>query len=125
MGLRPINGGLELYCNNFGDWGANVVAELLKSNTSVTHLTLSENSIGEEGGKAIGKALTSNTCVTHLDLRHNSIGAEGGKALLSSLNATLEHLWCFSPHLSNSTAFARLLATTHHKRPDINVSFSR
>ena len=118
---------LDLSNNSIGDEGARVIAEALKQNTLVTTLDLSNNSIGDEGGKAIAEALHRSTSVTFLDFKHNKIGDGGGKAFLSFLAAssTFRQLRCFSDMLKGSTSFAHLLATTHHKRPDVDVSFAR
>ena len=118
---------LDLSYNSIGDEGGKAIAEALKHNTSVTHLYLSHNEIHDYGAKALAEALKDNASVTHLTLKSNNIGDEGGKALLSCLkvNMTIKQLHCFSATLSKSSAFAHLLATTHHKRPDVNVSFSR
>ena len=118
---------LKLSNNSIGDEGARVIAEALKQNTLVTTLDLSNNNIGDEGGKAIAEALHRSTSVTFLDFKHNKIGDGGGKAFLSFLAAssTFRQLRCFSDMLKGSTSFAHLLATTHHKRPDVDVSFAR
>ena len=44
-------------CPILGDEGTKAVVELLKFNTSVTHLTLQHCNIGDEGAKAIGEVL--------------------------------------------------------------------
>ena len=118
---------LDLSNNSIGDEGVRVIAEALKQNTLVTTLDLSNNNIGDEGGKAIAEALHRSTSVTFLDFKHNKIGDGGGKAFLSFLAAssTFRQLRCFSDMLKGSTSFAHLLATTHHKRPDVDVSFAR
>ena len=118
---------LNLSGNIIGPEGGKVIGAVLRHNTSVTHLYLSHNEIHDYGAKALAEALKDNASVTHLTLKSNNIGDEGGKALLSCLkvNMTIKQLHCFSATLSKSSAFAHLLATTHHKRPGVNVSFSR
>jgi len=65
---------------------ATVVAEILKSNTSVTEVHLSSNKeIGAEGAKALAEALKVNATVKELGLSHCRIGDEGAKALAEAL----------------------------------------
>ena len=104
-----------------------MIASVLQDNSSITHVLLNDNGISDEGARAIAGALDQNSAVRHADVDGNAIGEAGGKSLLLSLssNAALRRLDCFSEHLKSSTTFARLLATTHHKRPEVKVSFSR
>merc|ERR1712190_69489 len=74
--------------------GAKTLAEVLKVNTTVTHLDLGNNYISNDGVKAMAEALKANATITHLDLSWNDIDADGGKALAEAfkLNATVTNL---------------------------------
>jgi len=74
---------------------ATVVAEILKSNTSVTMVNLEGNEeIGDEGAKALAESLKVNATVKELDLDFCGIGDDGAAALAEALrsNTTLTHL---------------------------------
>ena len=67
---------------------AAAVAEILKSNTTVTEVYLGGNkSIGDEGAKALAEALKVNTTVKELDLRMCGIGDDGAAALAEALRS--------------------------------------
>ena len=85
---------LDLSRNFIGDSGAAGLAEALKSNTTLTVLNMSNNDIGDAGAAGLAEALKSNTTLTDLDLSSNAIGAAGAAGLAKSLqsNATLTKL---------------------------------
>ena len=67
---------------------ATVVAEILKSNTSVTEVYLSYNKgIGDEGAKALAEALEVNATVRMLQLENCGIGDDGAAALAEALRS--------------------------------------
>ena len=68
-----------------------VLADVLKSNTTVTKLNLSSSLIGDAGAAGLADALKSNTTLTVLKLSHNDIGAAGAAGLAEALksNTTL------------------------------------
>ena len=67
---------------------ATVVAEILKSNTSVTYVDLQNNKgIGDEGAKALAEALKVNATVKELDLMICGIGDDGAAALAEALRS--------------------------------------
>jgi len=66
---------------------AAVVAEILKSNTSVTGVTLQFNKIGDEGAKALAEALKVNTTLKELYLMQCGIGDAGAAALAEALRS--------------------------------------
>ena len=74
--------------------GVIALAELLKSNTTITDLNLNENNLKDVGAKAIAEALKVNTTLKVLDLSLNYIGDEGAQALAEAIdaNSTLEQL---------------------------------
>ena len=73
---------VNLHSNKeIGDEGAKALAEALKVNATVEKLHLEDCGIGDDGAAAIAEALRSNTSLTELNLRDNGIG-EQGKQLL-------------------------------------------
>ncbi|KAL0243047.1 hypothetical protein GEMRC1_005610 [Eukaryota sp. GEM-RC1] len=66
--------------NSIGAEGARALAEALKVNTSVTSIYLMNNFIRDEGPRALAEALKVNTSVTSVTLRCNSIGDEGAQS---------------------------------------------
>ena len=67
---------------------AAVVAEILKSNTSVTKVTLFNNEeIGDEGAKALAEALKVNATLKTLRLYGCGIGDDGAAALAEALRS--------------------------------------
>ena len=73
---------IALYEKGLTAHDAVVVAEILKSNTSVTEVKLSLNKeIGDEGAKALAEALKVNTTVKKLLLANCGIGEQGEQLL--------------------------------------------
>ena len=68
-----------------------VLADVLKSNTTVTKLDLSRHSIDGAGAAGLAEALKSNTTLTVLELSYNNIGDAGATDLAEALksNTTL------------------------------------
>ena len=82
---------------------AEVVASMLRQNTSLTSVGLRGNAIGPQGAVHIAEALCSNITLRQLDISDNRIDAAGLKALVASLthnmaegdlqpNSSLTHL---------------------------------
>lgn len=67
--------------------GVRALCDVLKVNSSITHLDLRNNKIGAECGPILGEMLRENHTITHLDLSWNDLGVEGGKALLRGIEA--------------------------------------
>ena len=76
-----------------GDEGAKALAEALKVNATVKKLCLGGCGIGDDGAAALAEALRSNTSLTRLDLCGNGIGDDGA-AFAGALrsNTTLRSL---------------------------------
>jgi len=86
---------IDLSSKGLTDHDATVVAEILKSNTSVTRVLLGNNKrIGDEGVKALAEALKVNATVKELVLSHCRIGDDGAAALAEALrsNTSLKYL---------------------------------
>ena len=85
---------LDLSVNNFGAEGVAALAAALRTNTTLTKLDLSVNNLGAEGVAALAAALRTNTPLTELNLCGNNFGAEGVAALAAALqtNTTLTKL---------------------------------
>jgi len=82
---------IVLSCNEIGDEGTHALAEALKTNTTLTSIYLNGNEIGADGTHALAKALKTNSTLTSIDLSENQIGSEGTQALAEALktNSTL------------------------------------
>jgi hypothetical protein len=99
QGLRA----LDLNYIGIDDERAEVVASMLRHNTSLTSIGLRGNAMRPQGVARIAEALRSNTTLRQLDISDNSIDAAGLKALVASLthnmakgdlqpNSSLTHL---------------------------------
>jgi Ran GTPase-activating protein (RanGAP) involved in mRNA processing and transport len=80
---------IDISWNEFGDKGAEYLANMLNLNTTLTTLTtldINRNRIGEIGSRALAKALEVNTTLTTLNISNNSIGNNGVSALATALN---------------------------------------
>ncbi|MGX8716854.1 MAG: hypothetical protein ACSW8C_02595 [bacterium] len=79
---------------NIGDASASLLAEVLKSNTSLKMVNLDSNNISNEGAWAIAEALKINKNLKTLSLFCNNIGDEGALAFVEALkiNTTLKRL---------------------------------
>ncbi|KAK5809404.1 hypothetical protein F5H01DRAFT_381781 [Linnemannia elongata] len=76
---------LYLRHSSIGSDGAKTLAEALKTNSALTTFDLYNNSIGDDGAKALAEALKTNSALTTLSLQGNSIGSDGAKALAEAL----------------------------------------
>ena len=88
---------------------AAVVAEILKSKTSVTSVNLSINKeIGDEGAKALAEALKVNATVKELGLYGCGIGDDGAAALAEALrtNSSLSQLSLIGTNIGDEGATA-------------------
>ena len=85
---------IDLYYIYIGDYGATVIAEALKINSTLEELMLANNQIGDDGATAIAEALKINKALHQLDLCNNDIYVEGATAIADALriNATLRSL---------------------------------
>ncbi|XP_004343702.2 hypothetical protein CAOG_06978 [Capsaspora owczarzaki ATCC 30864] len=103
---------LRLNDYEIGDVGAQVVAEALKVNTTVTHLKLRQNQIGDVGARAIAETLKVNKTVVEVILSWNQTGDAGAQAIAEALkvNTTLFSLNLSSTQLGD--AGARAIAET-------------
>ena len=71
---------------------ATALAEAIRLNRTLTHLNLSENDISDLGTEMICKALQSNHVMTHLILHGNTIGNSGAVALAEALKSPATQL---------------------------------
>ena len=79
---------IELCHKDLTAHDAALVAEILKSNTSVTHVDLLGNEkIGDEGVKALAEALKVNETLKELSLEFCGIGDDGAAALAEALRS--------------------------------------
>jgi hypothetical protein len=78
--------------NQLGDDGAEEVAKLIRSNSTVTTVRVSGNSIGNRGATAIASAVASSSSVITLDLSDNNISADAIPELERALKGHLSRL---------------------------------
>ena len=71
---------------------ATALAEAIRLNRTLTHLNLSRNDISDLGTEVICKALQSNHVMTHLILHGNTIGNSGAVALAEALKSPATQL---------------------------------
>ncbi|KAF9202921.1 hypothetical protein BGZ59_001909 [Podila verticillata] len=85
---------LSLVGNAIGDNGAHALSEVLKNNSALTILDLRGNEIGDNGAQALSEALKTNSTLTTLELSYGLIGSNGAQALAEALmaNSTLTNL---------------------------------
>jgi len=85
---------LEWDSEEFTDVEAIIIAEFLKSNTSVKRLDLARNQISDDGANALAHALSLNTTLEYLNLESNSVAEKGGVNLCRAVhaNTTLQYL---------------------------------
>jgi Ran GTPase-activating protein (RanGAP) involved in mRNA processing and transport len=74
--------------NCIGAAGAKALADMLRTNTHIEHVSLEWNQIGSSGCISIAEALKYNNTLKYLDLRNNGIGDDGAAALANALAAS-------------------------------------
>ncbi|KJE98088.1 hypothetical protein CAOG_008114 [Capsaspora owczarzaki ATCC 30864] len=84
---------LNLGRNQIGDTGAQAIAEALKVNKAVTVLGLNENRVGDAGAQAVAEALKVNSTATQLILHDNQIGDDGALAIAEALKVNSRLIW--------------------------------
>ena len=99
---------LRLSNNGVGDSGAAALAKAVEINSTLTELDLSDNRIGDSGAAALAKAVEINSTLTELDLSHNRIGDSGAAALAKAveINSTLTELNLLGNEIGESGAAA-------------------
>ena len=115
--LRGSPDNLDLNNKHIGDEGAKVLADALRTNTSVERLYLWNTGIGDDGAKALAAVLASNASLKDISLGGNRIGDEGGKALAAALrtNTTLRLLYLGNNRIRNEAkqAMAKMFADNY------------
>ncbi|KAI9207027.1 uncharacterized protein BJ171DRAFT_579380 [Polychytrium aggregatum] len=88
-----------------GPKGAQAIADVLESNTSIQYLDLTDNWI-ESGGAHIGRALQLNRFLVELNLTDNRLGPEAGREMAEMLtfNGTLKILNLAGNRLTDNEA---------------------
>ena len=79
---------LNLCDNDIDDAGAAGLADALKFNTTLSVLNLSENSIGDAGAANLADALKWNKTLTELNLRDNFVYEAGAERLADALKSS-------------------------------------
>lgn len=78
--------GVRFYSKNInGDFGAETLAEELKTNRTCTGFSIFNCDIGSAGAKYFAEALIKNRTITYMALSHNRIRTDGVVALAESL----------------------------------------
>jgi len=92
--LNTLNLWVSLDFCHIGPQGTKVLSEVLKENSTLTHLEVRVNHIGEEGAKYLADGLKVNHTLKSLHIYDNGIGAEGTKSISEALkvNTTLSYL---------------------------------
>lgn len=108
---------LNLGLNNFSNIGIAIIAEALKDNITLTELNIGWNGIGEDGARAVGESLKHNTGLKTLHIDRNPLGDKGAEALSMGLkeNSTLTDLIIERSEISNAGGKALALALTENK----------
>jgi hypothetical protein len=85
---------LILRGNYIGTVGAKAIADLLKEQESLLHLSLEWNQIGSTGAEYLAEALLMNRSLVYLDLRNNYINSDASVALAQAImqNTSLKTL---------------------------------
>jgi len=99
---------LFLDCNQLGDAGAEAIAAMLRTNRSVTYLSLGGNQLGDAGAEAIAAMLRTNRSLTDLNLARNKIGDAGAEAIAAMLrtNHSLTELDLYGNKIGDAGAEA-------------------
>ena len=77
----------------FGDW--TTLAEVIKRNSTITHLNLSSNFLGLGDWTALAEAIKHNSTIRQLDLSENRFGVDDSNIVLADAikhNSTMTHL---------------------------------
>ena len=95
-----------------GDWGVEILSDVLKVNTVLTDLNLYHNDVGPRGASALARALRKNSTINIIDLDMNNIGDEGVQEFMETLDG-------------HNTSLTELKVANNHVNPvqlrDLNV----
>jgi hemolysin III len=95
---------LDLHKSKIGSNGTILLAELLKTNKTITHVNISENDIGPRGAYKIAEAIQQNTTLTHLQMKGNKLFVKGARAIADAL-ASPSHSLTFVDLEDNMLSF--------------------
>ena len=84
---------LNLQGNGLTADGCSMFARALETNATVSRLGLQENEIGDGGCEALAAMLRVNTVLSELDVHANGIGADGCEALAQALHSNVSLTW--------------------------------
>ncbi|CAE7598878.1 NLRC3 [Symbiodinium sp. CCMP2456] len=76
---------LDLSQADLGDYDAEVLAEVLQSNCSVTEINLRHNKIGDVGVQALAEVFKVHCSIKKIDLSWNKVGLVGAQALAKAM----------------------------------------
>ena len=107
-----------------GESGARSLGAMLRRNTSLHEVHLSENELGDEGAAVLVDGLLFNSTLMKLDLRSNGIGGEGALSLASLIkqSPSLTSLYVGMNSIGNvgAEALARGLANSRLEKLDLS-----
>ncbi|MBK4737232.1 leucine-rich repeat domain-containing protein [Noviherbaspirillum pedocola] len=109
---------LEMQCANLGSKAICLIADALRSNTTVTKLVLYDcNTLNEDVAKMLGEALAKNTGIVGLELSRCDFGPRGWSFLLDALEANrhvkdLKLMFCSIASGEPAACLGRWLAST-------------
>ena len=91
IGDNTIGLSVDFTDKELGDFGAILLAQKLKTNSSITTLDIGDRTVGNLGTEALAPVLETNSIIEHLILSNIRVGYSGIKALASALktNKTL------------------------------------
>ncbi|KAH6601384.1 hypothetical protein BASA50_001654 [Batrachochytrium salamandrivorans] len=117
---------LDLTNNSIKNGGV-YIGSSLKANRTLTHLNLSDNQMGPESGKAIATMIADNTSLTTVLLRGNNLGDKEASYISDALkqNSTLEVLDLSYNQIGNLGGLALGVALVANETlRDLNVSWN-
>jgi len=65
------------------------LGNLIRQNTSLTHVDASCNDFGEEGGAIVSEALETNKTLQHIDVRMSNVGENHESAISEMLKSRI------------------------------------
>ena len=83
---NPLSLFFSLSFNNLNLDNMQSLCDILRSNTSITHLNVANNALGPEGMHLLCDVLRTNSKITVLGLARNNLGLEGVKVLCEVLH---------------------------------------
>jgi len=118
---------LNLSRNNIGPHGAELLADILFTNSSLTYLNLYDNFIGDSGVAAIAHSIALNESLNLLGLAMNSIGDTGCCTLAEALqiNMSIQRLHLHNNRIGLPGGIKLYETLSQRRAPLISLNISR